>query len=346
MSQSTRSRHLLKAVGSGGSVRIVSALPAASRVRVTPVLSRTAKRRLKWFDYAKSHNVSATCRHFGIARSTYYEWKKRYRPDDLTTLEDRSSRPRRCRGRQWTAAEVEAVRRIREAHPRWGKAKIAILLARDGVRLSASTVGRILTLLKARRVLVEAKRVLAFPHARHPRPYATRRPKGAPVAAAPGDLVQLDTVQLRPVANVVRYQFTAVDVISRYSVVAVHTVATAATATAFLAILMARFPFPVRTLQVDGGSEWMAAFEAACQAAGIALWVLPPRKPQWNGCVERANRTGREEFWECYDGELDVPTMTGALQAWEDEYNTVRPHQSLGMRTPAEFLIDHLSATS
>lgn len=250
------------------------------------------------------------------------------------------------RGRQWTPAQAEAVRGAREAHPRWGKAKLAVILAREGVGLSASTVGRILTLLKARRVLVEPKRVRAHPHARHPRPYATRRPKGAPVAATPGDLVQLDTVQLRLLPGVVRYQFTAIDVVSRYSVVGVHTLATAATATAFLATLIARFPFPVRTIQVDGGSEWMAGFETACAARGVALWVLPPRKPQWNGCVERANRTGREEFWECYEGELDMPTMTEALQVWEGEYNTVRPHQSLGMRTPTEFLAVHLSATS
>lgn len=347
MSQSTRKRRLLTAVGSGGSVRIVSGLPpAARRVRVSPVLSSEAKRRLKWFDYAKTHTPTETCRHFDIARSTFYKWKGRYAANDLTTLEDRSSRPRRCRGRQWTPAQAAAVRQVRAAHPRWGKAKITVVLARDGVQLSASTVGRILVSLKARRLLVEPPRKRAYPHARHPRPYATRRPKGAPIAAAPGDLVQLDTVQLRPVANVVRYQFTAIDVVSRFSVVGVHTVATATTATAFLATLMARFPFPVRTIQVDGGSEWMAGFEEACQERGVALWVLPPRKPQWNGCVERANRTGREEFWECYDGELDVPTMTEALQAWECEYNTVRPHQSLGMRTPTEFLAGHLSATS
>ena len=212
MFQSTRSRHLLKAVGSGGSVQLVFALPpAAYRVQVSPVLSRKAKTRLTWFDYAKTHRVCATCRHFGIARSPYYEWKKRYRPDDLTTLEDRLSWPRRCRGRQWTAAAVAAVRRVREAHSRWGKAKITVVLGREGMRLSASTVGRILTHLKARRALVEPPRKRAYPHARHPRPYATRRPKGAPVAAAPGDLVQLDTVQLRPLPGLTRYQFTAIE---------------------------------------------------------------------------------------------------------------------------------------
>ncbi len=347
MSQSTRTRGLLKAVGSGGSVRIVSGLPpAAQRVSTPPVPSAKAKVRLKWFDYARTHRVAATCRHFGIARSTFYTWKGRYDPHDLTTPEDRSSCPEQVRQRQWTAAQVAAVRRVREAHPRWGKAKIAVLLARDGITLSASTVGRILTHLKACRLVVEPQRVRAHPHARHPRPYATRRPKGSPPATAPGDLVQLDTVQLRLLPGVIRYQFTAVDVVSRYSVVGVRAVATAATASDFLADLEARFPFPVRTLQVDGGSEWMAGFEAACQERGIALWVLPPRKPQWNGCVERANRTGREEFWECHADDLDLPVVQGALAAWECEYNTVRPHHALGLRTPAEFLAAHLSATS
>jgi transposase InsO family protein len=45
----------------------------------------------------------------------------------------------------------------------------------------------------------------------------------------------------------------------------------------------------------------MAEFEAACQAKGIPLFVLPPRSPKLNGCVERAQRTHTEEFWEVVD---------------------------------------------
>ena len=59
-----------------------------------------------------------------------------------------------------------------------------------------------------------------------------------------------------------------------------------------------RMPFPVRAIQVDGGSEFQAAFEAACQARGIRLFVLPPRSPKLNGCVQRAQRTHTEEFYE------------------------------------------------
>ncbi len=83
-------------------------------------LSSEAKKRLKWFDWHRDHgqNVSLTCRHFGIARETFYRWKRRYNRFDLSSLEDRSSRPRRVRQRTWTTAEVLAVQRLRETFSR------------------------------------------------------------------------------------------------------------------------------------------------------------------------------------------------------------------------------------
>ncbi len=62
----------------------------------------------------------------------------------------------------------------------------------------------------------------------------------------------------------------------------------------------------MKAIQVDGGSEFMAVsgldpeIEAACQARGIALYVLP-RSPQMNGAVERCNGAWRSEFYETYD---------------------------------------------
>src|SRR5690606_29518072 len=131
------------------------------------------------------------------------------------------------------------------------------------------------------------------PQSRHPRPYAVRKPKDVQ-PTQPGDLVQLDTMQLRPLPGVVRYHFTAVDVVSRWNVLGVRATASATTAEAFLTELLARMPFPVRAVQVDGGSEFMADFEQACQARGLALYVLPPRSPKLNGHVERAHRTHRQ----------------------------------------------------
>jgi putative transposase len=72
--------------------------------------------------------------------------------------------------------------------------------------------------------------------------------------------------------------------------------ATANTAKQYLDELIERTPFAIRAIQVDGGSEYKAAFEVACRERGIALFVLPPSSPKLNGCVERGNRTHREEF--------------------------------------------------
>jgi transposase InsO family protein len=332
------SRRQFQRIGRDTSLCLRYRLPrTAARLPDAPVLSREAKHRLTILEYARTHSVAATCRHFGIARSTYYRWQHRYDPQHLPFLENRSSVPRRRRRPTWTADQAAAVLAARERSPRWGKDKLAVVLRRDGITLSVSMIGRILVDLKRRGVLIEPRPTRLRPHARHARPYAIRKPPEY-AATAPGDLVQLDTMHLTPVPGVERRHFSAVDLISRWSVTGVRSTATAGTATDFLAELDERLPFPVRAIQVDGGSEFMAEFEAACQERAITLFVLPPRSPKLNGHVERVNRTHRAEFWELYDGDLELPPLRAALRAWEEHYNHVRPHQALGYRTPAEHL--------
>jgi transposase InsO family protein len=169
------------------------------------------------------------------------------------------------------------------------------------------------------------------------RPWALRKPADYAVAK-PGDLVQLDTLDLRPAPGIILKQFTARDVVSRWDVIEVHRRATSRAARLFLDTLQRRLPFPLRALQVDGGSEFAAAFEAACHQRGVRLFVLPPRSPKLNGRVERANRTHTEEFYELTPCSLSIAELNRELQAWERTYNTVRPHQSLGYLTPQEFL--------
>jgi putative transposase len=145
-------------------------------------------------------------------------------------------------------------------------------------------------------------------------------------------------MHLTPLPGVARRQVTAVDVVSRCGVLGVRSGATAGTATDFLADLHERMPFPLRALQVDGGSEFMAEVEAACAAQQIALYAPPPRSPQLNGRVERLTGTSRREFWERYDGALELPPLQAALRARETHDHHVRPHQALGYCTPAEHL--------
>ncbi len=144
-------------------------------------------------------------------------------------------------------------------------------------------------------------------------------------------------MHLRPEPGIERRQFTAIDVVTRVAVVGVRATASAGTARDFLEELVARMPFPIQAIQVDGGSEFMAEFETACQEREIALYVLPPRSPKLNGRVERLNGTSRREFWECYDGDLVLSTLQQALHEWEITYNTIRPHQALEYETPSAF---------
>jgi len=106
----------------------------------------------------------------------------------------------------------------------------------------------------------------------------------------------------------------------------------------FLDILDKRMPFPVKTIQVDGGAEFEAIFEEECQRRGIKLFVLPPRSPKLNGGVERAHRTHTEEFYEVTESSFDIAELGKELLEWERVYNAIRPHQALDYLTPSVFL--------
>jgi transposase InsO family protein len=307
---------------------------------VAPHLSHRARTRLAMLAWHRAHdcNVARTARHFGYSRPTVYRWLARYDRFRLETLEDRPSRPVRRRRPTWTVAELVAMRQLRERYPRWGKDKLAVLLRREGMALSVSMVGRILERLRSTGELREPRRRAISARKRAwRRPHAVRKPASW-VTARPGDLVQVDTLDIRPVPGEAFKQFTARDVVSRWDVLELRSTASSRSAVAILDALATRMPFPVRALSVDNGPEFMAEFEAACAARGMALLTLPPRSPRLNGGVERAQRTHTEEFYEVTDAEPDLASLQTALLDWETTYNTVRPHQALAYLTPAEYL--------
>lgn len=63
-------------------------------------------------------------------------------------------------------------------------------------------------------------------------------------------------MHLRPRPGLERRQFTAIDVVSRVAVLSVRSCATAGTARDHLTELIARMPFPMRAIQLDGGTEF------------------------------------------------------------------------------------------
>lgn len=303
-------------------------------------ISPDARKRLKWFDYYYSHNWNArlTCRHFDISPQTFYRWLKRYDPKKLKKLESRSHRPKHVRQPTYDTELVNAVLTIRESYPRWGKDKLAVLLKQKDIHVSASMVGRILKYLRNRGVLRESvPNHISVRKRKLIRPYAIRKPKEYQ-ARFPGDLVELDTLDVRPLPGVVLKHYSSYDVVSRWNVLGIFTQATATTAKHFLQEMETRTPNKIRAIQIDGGSEFQSVFEEECRKRGIKLFVLPPRSPKLNGGVERANRTHTEEFYEVTDSDFELADIRSKLLEWERICNTYRPNQALNYLTPQQFL--------
>jgi putative transposase len=303
-------------------------------------ISREAKKRLQWMDhYSKHGNARLTCRYFGISPQTFYRWKNRFDLYDLKTLEEESRRPHRARQPQTPVLVVERIQKLREQYPRWGREKLAVLLRREEIEISGSTVGRVMRRLRARGLLVEPENVrlakLARRRRRKPR-YAVRKPKGYRVEG-PGDLVEVDTLRVALCPNEIRFQFSARDVLSKFDGLRAYRRQTSTAAADFLHYLRKKFPFRIKAIQIDGGSEFKDQFEETCQREKIFLFELPPSSPKLNGHVERANRTHREEFYEVYDIDLSIGEHNRQLREHEYTYNYIRPHQALDYMTPNEY---------
>src|SRR3954465_7507764 len=178
---------------------------------------------------ARSRGLSAeeAARAVGASRASLYRWEKR--------LEPRSRRPHRQRQPTWTSALMRKIERLRADHPMWGKRRLAVPLRREGIDVSVSMVGRILTKLRARGVVTPVPLLRRKPGPRHlritgQRP-AKRLPKGMkPIR--PGELVQIDTLFVNVAPDKAVKHFTAYDPVAKWTVALVAGPATPARAPA------------------------------------------------------------------------------------------------------------------
>ena len=88
-------------------------------------------------------------------------------------------------------------------------------------------------------------------------------------------------------------------------------------------------------LRSDNGSEFTAdSIRGWLQRLGVKTLLIEPGSPWENGYVESFNGKMRDELLngEIFDTILEAQVVT---EAWRKEYNTIRPHSSLGYRAPA-----------
>ena len=332
-------------------MQIVALDPAFYKLYRQPIaeLSPAAAERLrvvKGFEQLRRHGLSArqAAEILGPSRATIYRWHQRLRRGGPRGLERRSCRPHRLRSRTWTPELIGCVETLRLRFPAWGKGTLTPLVQAEGFAVSQATVGRILhALIDRHRILPASVRRRRYRARRRMRRWhAQRLPRGSAKPTSPGERIQIDTLHVCPAPGKRIKHFSACCPVSRWTVADIVQNATSTSAARFLEKVLRECPFTVAAIQVDGGSEFMAAFEAACQKHGIALYVLPPKTPKLNGTVERMQQTWRGEFYEAYELPATLAELRPLVQRFQTLYNTYRPHQALHGSTPAMYLQDLL----
>ena len=94
-----------------------------------------------------------------------------------------------------------------------------------------------------------------------------------------------------------------------------------------------------RTIVSDNGTEMTStAVLKWCQETGIEWHYIAPGKPQQNGFIESFNGSFRDE---CLNETLfsSLSQARQQIAEWKEDYNSQRPHSSLGNITPNEFVM-------
>lgn len=283
------------------------------------------------FEYERDEQtMTELCQSFGIARETGYVWLRRYRQSGLAGLAELDRRAERHPNQ--TAGEIEQqVLELRQAHMRWGPRKLKRVLERDqpGRRWpAASTMGELLK--REGLVVARKKRRKTAPYT-EPLAHADG-PNRVWCADFKGWFRTGDGERIDPL--------TISDAHSRYLL---RSQAVAKTDTARVqAIFEAAFrqyglPQAIRT---DNGTPF--ASTAIAGLSRLAVWwiklgIVPERieagHPEQNGRHERMHRTLKQEV--ATPPARDRRAQQRALEDFRQEYNEVRPHEGLGMRTPA-----------
>lgn len=276
------------------------------------------------------HSMSELCRRFGISRTTGYEVIGRWRAGGAEALADRSHAPHRC-PHALDAERREAMLDVRRRHPTWGGKKVKAWLEARRPEVTwpaASTMGDAF----ARAGLVAARR--------------RRRHAGAgtaPFAAcrAANDVWSIDFKGWFRTGDGCRCEpLTIQDQASRYLIRAVPLARTSGERVwAVLEAAFREFGLP-KAIRSDNGAPFASSGAGGLSALAVRLikaGVLPqridPASPQQNGRLERLHRTLKAET--ASPPAASLRAQAERLRVFRRVYNEERPHEALGLVTPA-----------
>jgi transposase InsO family protein len=270
----------------------------------------------------REKTMGELCEEFEISRPTGYEWLQRYQAGGIAAVVEKSRRPRHSPNQ--TEAEIEQrVVELRQQRPDWGAKKLRVLLQREGVEVPRITIHRILL-----------RHDLVQPENRH-RAAVQRFQRGAP-----NELWQMD-FKGSAGWNVVTGPLSVLDDHSRYAIALAETGSTRAEPVRErLEEAFERCGVPEEML-MDHGTPWWN-MQAAAGWTWLTVWLMKQgiqlhfsgyRHPQTQGKVERFH--GSLEAARRKRGESASEAQQRWYDAFRQEYNEERPHEALGMKTPA-----------
>jgi transposase InsO family protein len=274
--------------------------------------------------------VTEVADRYGVSRQSVHAWLARYRDEGPPGLEDRSHKVHR---HPWQIpAELEsAVCELRRAHRKWGPKRLVFEMGRRGLGMvTRSTVYRVLV----RNQLIEprSRRRRRQDYVRWERP-------------VPMQLWQLDVTASAFLADGTEAKIvTGIDDHSRYCVIARAVMrATARPVCRAFVDAMAVYGVPEEVL-TDNGTVFTGRFikprpaevlfERICRENGITQRLTRPRSPTTTGKIERLHQSLQLELLDVHGRFVSLQVLQSALDAWREEYNTDRPHQSLDMAFP------------
>ncbi len=267
---------------------------------------------------------------YGVSRQTVHVWLRKYADAGLRGLVDESSVPLSCPHQMSPEVEVLIVE-LRRSNPGWGPRTIVHQLAAQGV-------DRVPGLSSVYRCL--QRHGLIVPEARKRKRADYKRWE----RARSMELWQMDIVGGVMLADGSKVSIVSgIDDHSRF-IISAHIVvrAQARPVCEALAKAMRLYGVPAQIL-TDNGKVFTnrfgrgtgeVLFDRICRENGVKHILTAPRSPTTTGKIERWHKTLRSEF---LNGKVfaDVVEAQARLDEWVAHYNTVRPHQGIGMVTPA-----------
>lgn len=300
-------------------------------------LSSVAKLRLEWiifYNTRANQNVSLVCRHFGIARKTFYKWFNLFDEKNFRILESKSKSPQSKRKPEYTPEEIQRTIALRLKYPTLGRDKLQVLYREEYYQdINNWHLRRIIKdfNLYAQRA-VKTKRQQA-----QGRVWQKKRITDLKLEPFAGFLLELDGIVVY-CNNDKRYVLTAIDYHSRTGFAYMYNSKVAKNAADFLKRLVLLFGGEIQNIHIDNGSEFKKEFLQAARELGIELYHARPYQPKDKPLIERFNGIIQQEYINLGHFTLDTERFNRNLVDWLVFYNFIRPHHSLGLKRPINYV--------